>query len=100
MRDYTYTEECIRKVVRARESTKQRLREAGIEVLESGTNFLFVRADPEDALPVQKALRDRGILVRYFGSEKLKPYLRVSIGTEEEMQYVTDCMIEIIQGTK
>ena len=97
MRDAAYTQECIRKIICAREKTKKGLREAGIEVLESATNFLFVRADPIDAGPIQKALRDRGILVRYFGTEKLKPYLRVSIGTQEDMEFVTKTMIEIIR---
>lgn len=96
MRDTAYTEECLRKIRQAREYTKEHLREAGIEVFESRTNFLFVHADPVDALPVQQKLRERGILVRYFGSEKLKPYLRVSIGTLEQMETVTQAMIDII----
>lgn len=97
MRDWNYTRDQLQKVIRARDKSKERLRAAGIEVLESQTNFLFVHADPTDALWVQKALREKGILVRYFASEKLKPYLRVSIGTESEMEIVTDLLIELIQ---
>lgn len=97
MRDWAYTRDNLQKVIRARDLSRGRLRAAGIDVMESETNFLFVRADPVDALWVQKALRDKGILVRYFASEKLKPYLRISIGTEEEMESVTDQLIELIR---
>ena len=71
------------------------MREKGIPVLPSHTNFLFVRADPEDATHVQQALRERGILVRHFTADRLNPYLRVTIGTEEEMETVTRALIEL-----
>ena len=96
--DEDYTAECVEKVVWTRDRAAARLRAAGITVLESATNFLFVRAAQEDAAPVQQALRERGILVRHFAAPRLKPWLRVTVGTAEDMERVTDALIELICG--
>lgn len=94
--DTDYTRQTVAAVCRDRDACAKALREHGIEVLESRTNFLFVRADAEDAAPVQQLLREQGILVRHFASEGLKPYLRVTIGTEEDMALVTKALISTI----
>ena len=96
--DEDYTAACVAKVVAARDRAYARLRAAGITVLESATNFLFVRAAQEDAAPVQQALRERGILVRHFSAPRLKSWLRVTVGTAEDMDRVTDALIELIRG--
>ena len=96
--DGDYTAACVAKVVAARDKAYTRLRSAGITVLESATNFLFVRAAQEDAAPVQQALRERGILVRHFSAPRLKSWLRVTVGTAEDMDRVTDALIELIRG--
>ena len=96
--DEDYAAACVAKVVAARDRAYTRLREAGITVLESATNFLFVRAAQEDAAPVQQALRERGILVRHFSAPRLKSYLRVTVGTAEDMERVTDALIELMRG--
>ena len=96
--DEDYAAACVAKVVAARDRAYARLRAAGITVLESATNFLFVRAAQEDAAPVQQALRERGILVRHFSAPRLKSYLRVTVGTAEDMERVTDALIELIRG--
>ena len=96
--DEDYAAACVAKVVAARDRAYARLRAAGITVLESATNFLFVRAAQEDAAPVQQALRERGILVRHFSAPRLKSWLRVTVGTAEDMERVTDALIELIRG--
>ncbi|MBP3454439.1 MAG: histidinol-phosphate transaminase [Clostridia bacterium] len=97
MLDVDYTAKTVALVVAARDRAFARLQESGIEVLKSATNFLFVKAG-EDAAPVQKALREEGILVRHFGSPRLKSWLRVTIGTTEDMEKVTDALIRHIKG--
>lgn len=94
--DAAYTAEAVGKVVAARDMCRTRLTAAGIPVLPSATNFLFVRADAEDAGPIQRALRAEGILVRHFTAPRLKPWLRVTIGTMEDMEKVTDALIRLI----
>ena len=84
-------------VVQARDRCRARLMAEGIDVLPSQTNFLFVRADESDAAPVQQALRAEGILVRHFSVPLLKPWLRVTIGTTEDMETVTEALIRCIK---
>lgn len=97
MLDVDYTAKTVALVVAARDRAYARLQESDIEVLKSATNFLFVKAG-EDAAPVQQALREEGILVRHFGSQRLKSWLRVTIGTTEDMEKVTDALIRHIKG--
>ena len=95
--DTDYAADCAAKVIAARDKALQRLTSAGIEVLPSATNFLFVRANETDAAPVLHALREEGILVRHFASsDRLRPWLRVTVGTPEDMEKVTDSIIKYI----
>ena len=54
------------------------------------TNFLFVKAPGRDGKAWYEAMREQGILVRYFGAGKTSDYIRVSIGSDEEM----DCFLK------
>ena len=47
-----------------------------------------------DAAPVQQKLRDAGILVRHFKADRLKCWLRVTVGTTEDMEIVTEKLLE------
>ena len=90
--DTAYTDSAVQRVKEARDWTADALRAMGYPVLPSETNFLFVRADETDAAPVQQALRAKGILVRHFSAPRLKPWLRITIGTAEQMQRVVEEM--------
>ncbi len=98
--DTAYTAESTRRVVAARDKCRAALLAAGIDVLPSATNFLFVRADAEDAAPVQQALRAEGILVRHFTAPRLRPWLRVTVGSEADMERVTQAIIREVGGRK
>lgn len=68
-----------------RDRTSETLRELGFTVLPSKSNFIFI-THPE--LPARKLfadLREAGILVRYFALPRIDNFLRVTIGSEEEM---------------
>jgi histidinol-phosphate aminotransferase len=93
--DTAYTEETVRLVCQARDDCYAALMAAGIPVLKSATNFLFVKADPIDAAPVQQALRAEGVLVRHFGAERLKAWLRVTVGTVDDMKIVTEKLLRM-----
>lgn len=93
--DQDWHEECCRRIVATRERTRQRLTELGHEVPPSKTNFLFVRCTDPDAQTVFQELRRRGILVRYFGSGRTMDFLRVTIGTDADMDMFLSAMEEI-----
>ena len=93
--DTAYTEGTVRLVCQARDKCREALLAAGIPCLQSAANFLFVRADPVDAAPVQQKLREAGILVRHFKAERLKAWLRVTVGTTGDMEVVTEKLLEM-----
>ncbi len=95
--DEDYTADVVRKVIAARDQCRERLTAAGIDVLPSATNFLFIRADEEDASAVQLALRQEGILVRHFSAPRLRPWLRVTVGTAQDMERVTEALVRLIK---
>ena len=92
--DTEYTADTVRKVREARDRCRAFLIASGIPCLKSATNFLFVKADPVDAAPVQQKLREEGILVRHFKADRLKAWLRVTVGTAEDMEIVTDKLLD------
>ena len=84
--DHHYYDTVIQKVIWTRETTAENFSRIGFRVLPSKTNFLFVSHPEKDAGYLLDVLRSEGIVVRHFNSERIKNYLRISIGTEPEMQ--------------
>jgi histidinol-phosphate aminotransferase len=95
LRDAAYMRENAQRIRQTRLATTARLRELGCTVLPSETNFLFVRP-PKPAAWLFKALRDEGYLVRYFNLPRVSEYLRVTIGTETEMQGFIETMARLL----
>ena len=92
-----YYRDNANKIIETREKVKEELVEMGMEVLPSKTNFLFVRTTPFMAgEEVYKALKGEGILVRWFKKESIKDYLRITIGTPEEMKALLTAMKKIL----
>ncbi|MBQ7183254.1 MAG: aminotransferase class I/II-fold pyridoxal phosphate-dependent enzyme [Clostridia bacterium] len=90
------TASCQR-IAAERDRAAERLRALNCEVLPSLTNFLFVRP-PAPAGSVFKALKERGALVRHWDHPRVKDYLRVSVGTGEEMDRFIAILSEILEG--
>lgn len=86
VKDKTYFEEQVQKIVATREWTKRELVKLGFELTDSQTNFLFVTHRGYDARTMFEALKEADIYVRYLGGERIKDYLRISIGTQKEME--------------
>ena len=65
------------------------------------TNFVFAKPEGISAFDYVQALRERGIIVRYFGSkERIKDYVRITIGTSQEMSALISATEEILKGGK
>ena len=79
-----YREKCAA-IIRTREETAERLKAMGFTVLPSKTNFLFVKSDRIGGRELYEKLKDRGILVRHFGNKRISDYIRVTVGTDEQM---------------
>ncbi|MEG7531443.1 MAG: histidinol-phosphate transaminase [Hungatella sp.] len=80
-----YFKETIQRIMKTREDAKIRLGTLGFHCLDSDTNFIFASPKNVSAKELFLALREQQIYVRYFDLPRLNRYLRISIGTEEEM---------------
>ncbi len=86
VKDVEYFEECISKIRKTREHTEKYLEELDFTFPRSGTNFIFATHKYIPAKDIYEALRSNHIYVRYFDLPRIDNYLRISIGTDEEMQ--------------
>lgn len=98
MRDRDYFERTRREIMETRGRTEAALEGLGFTVLPSSANFLFARAPGMPGEALQKALRARSILVRRFEIPRIRDFLRISIGTPEEMQALIDASKAILEG--
>ena len=88
--DEDYFRKTTGQIVETREWTKERLTELGFSFGDSKTNFIFAKHATVDAEEIFAKLREKHIFVRHFNSERIKNYLRISIGTREEMEKFID----------
>lgn len=86
VRDEVYFRETCRKIIKTREWTKKELTELGFTFQDSMANFIFAAHETCPAKELYKALREEHIYVRYFDKERIDNHLRITIGTEEEME--------------
>ncbi len=92
--DTAYFEETSAKICAIRDWTAHELREMGYRVLPSAANFIFVQC--ANAAETYAALREKKILVRYFGDDpRTQDFLRVTIGNKEEMTAFLEAMEEL-----
>lgn len=92
LKDRAYFEECIKRVIHTRERVKKELRELGFSFPDSRTNFLFVTHERVPAAELFAMLREKRIFVRYFKTPRIDNYLRITIGTDAQM----DCLLEVL----
>lgn len=98
MEDKAYFKECVGKIIDTREWTKQELKRLGFVFGDSKTNFIFAKHPNLDAAEVFQELREEGIFVRYFPKERIKDYLRITIGRREEMETLIASLEKKVQA--
>jgi len=97
VRDNDYFEAMIEKVIATREWTKARLTELGFVFPDSRSNFIFAKHNSVDAHFIFEELKKKNIFVRYFSKpERISDYVRISIGTDEQMKTLIDALKEIV----
>ena len=88
IRDREYFEETCAKVIATREWTKCELKKLGFSFGDSMSNFIFATHERVPAKEIFEALREHNIFVRYFSKPRIDNYLRISIGTQQEMEHL------------
>jgi histidinol-phosphate aminotransferase len=90
--DRAYFERTCRQVIASREWVVAELQRLGFEVLPSAANFVFAHHPQRDAEELATGLRAQGVIVRHFKQERIRQFLRITIGTPEQNQ----ALIEVL----
>jgi len=93
-----YYDDNCKKIISSREYTEQELVKLGFKVLSSKANFLFAESKAIDGGELYLKLKQRGILVRHFTSERIKNFNRITIGTQEQMEILIKTIKDILEG--
>ena len=98
VRDESYFRETVQKIIDTREYSKKRLAELGFTFPDSMSNFIFASPKGKSAEHVFTELKKRSIFVRWWNKPIIRDYLRISIGTREEMDALFSALEEILNG--
>lgn len=94
--DEEYFRVTVNKIIATREKTKARLSELGFSFPDSMSNFIFASHCKNPACKIFEELKSRRIFVRYWNKPQIDNYLRITIGTENEMDYFIKALEEIL----
>ena len=83
-------------IIQTREYTNEKLRNLGFQLTDSKANFIFAKHPQLEGKKVYEGLKTRGILVRHFSNPKISDYVRISIGTKDQMDSMIDSLKEML----
>ena len=95
-----YYREVSEKIQAARAWAVDALQNLGFQVLPSKANFIFARHPGVSGAELYSGLRQRGILVRHFTKERIKDFVRITIGTQEQMERLAEALQDMTGGAK
>ncbi|MBO5410680.1 MAG: histidinol-phosphate transaminase [Clostridia bacterium] len=95
--DNEYYNERIAQIIETREEVKSELRALGFDCTDSKANFVFASSDRIPAGELAKELRKKGILIRHFSKAKIENYLRITIGSKDDMKSFINAVKEILE---
>lgn len=96
VKDREYFENTVRKIIETREWTKVQLKNLGFTFTDSKSNFLFATHSRVPAQQIFDELRKRKIYVRHWNKPRIENYLRITIGTPEQMEKLCEALEEIL----
>ena len=98
LRDPEYLRTVTMKIASTRDRTADRLRRIGFQVTDSAANFLFATHPEASAKALLDGLREKGILVRWWDDPRIRDYLRITVGTDEEMDALCQALSELLEA--
>lgn len=96
--DTEYFNRCISEIISNREYTVKELTKRGFTIPDSKANFIFAKHNTLSGEEYFNELRKRNIVVRYFSKERIKDYVRITIGSIEQMKALIEASDEILKG--
>lgn len=94
--DVDWLEETCDRIIASRERLAAALRTLGFDVLPSAANFLFVRHSGHGGAELAAGLRRQAVVVRHFAKERIKDYLRISIGTDAHCDRLVEALRSLV----
>ena len=98
MADKAYFDACCASICRTRAWTAGELENLGFTVLPSQSNFLFARSDRIGGGELYRTLKKNGILVRWFDSDRIRDYVRITVGSMEQMEALIDALTALLEA--
>ncbi len=96
VKDDAYFKATTAKIVATRERVKRELKEMGFSFPDSRTNFIFATHETIPAKQIFQALREADIYVRYWDKPRISEYLRITVGTDEQMDRLTEFLRDYV----
>lgn len=97
LEDECYFKETVEKIIATREFTKNELRKLGFQFPDSKTNFIFATQDGVCAEHLFHYLKQHQIYVRYFNQPRIQNYLRITVGTQQEMEQLLQSIKQYLE---
>ena len=97
LEDTAYFDQTRNAIIETRAWTKQQLEARGFTVLDSRSNFLFASTQHKDGGELYRKLKEKGVLVRHFDAPRIENWLRITIGTTEQMTALLKALDESLE---
>ena len=97
VRDEQYFQDTVNMITETREYSKKKLAELGFTFPDSKSNFIFASHKEKAAAEIFAALKERKIFVRFWDKPRISNYLRITIGTREEMDKLFSALEDILK---
>jgi histidinol-phosphate aminotransferase len=96
LEDEAYFQHSRSRVIEGRERLTCGLRALGFEVLPSAANFVFARHPAHPGAALAAALRQRAVIVRHFSAPRIADYLRITVGTDQQIERLLSALSDIL----
>jgi histidinol-phosphate aminotransferase len=98
LEDETYFQQSRARVIAGRERLSRGLLQLGFEVLPSSANFVFACHPAHQGAALAAALRQRAVIVRHFAAPRISDFLRITVGTDGQIDRLLSALSEILSG--
>lgn len=97
LEDEEYTINNCREIQRVREWTMKELKQLGFSMTDSKANFIFARHNTADGKQIYLKLKEKGVLIRHFDSERLDCYNRITVGSMQQMNVFIEKLKQVLE---